>query len=306
MKKLKSKIVTFALALCLMIPCVFMLAACGHTHSLTKVDAVAATCTTAGNTEYYKCDCGKYFSDAKAETEIEENSWIISATGHTYASTWTYNETHHWKEATCSHSTEKSEYAEHSLTNGACACGYAIVYTVADAKAWNEAFSGEHLNNGSLRETANYYENDVVNPDLKTVSIKKTIGTTMEFTDVDGEIMYLTKVDEVWYGIRFVEALNDWYGEVKDQTTVDSYSFASLASTLLDKYGEFEYDEVNKCYVKEDLYPDNDFKVFFENGKLVKIELKTTTSATTYTLTEYLCYDYGTTTIDLPEWKPAP
>ena len=94
MKKFKSKIVTFALALCLIVPCMFMLTACGddHTHTLTKVDAVAETCTTDGNTLYYKCDCGKYFSDEEAKTEIEKDSWIVEKTGHTYASTWTYNE----------------------------------------------------------------------------------------------------------------------------------------------------------------------------------------------------------------------
>ena len=124
MKKSKLNIIAFALSICLIIPCMFMLTACGHEHLLTKVDAVSATCTDAGNTAYYKCDCGKYFSDDKAETEIDKDSWVIAATGHSYASNWTHNETHHWKEATCSHTTEKGEYAEHNVIDGECACGY--------------------------------------------------------------------------------------------------------------------------------------------------------------------------------------
>ena len=55
-------------------------------------EAVAATCTTPGNSEYYTCaDCGHFFTLTKATeqgaedtwTEIEENGWIIPATGHT-------------------------------------------------------------------------------------------------------------------------------------------------------------------------------------------------------------------------------
>ena len=42
-----------------------------HTHDMTKVQAVAATCTEDGNEAYYKCsECGKYFSDEAGNTEI--------------------------------------------------------------------------------------------------------------------------------------------------------------------------------------------------------------------------------------------
>ena len=52
-------------------------------HNLTKHAAVAATCTTAGNSEYWSCSrCGKYFSDAAGTTEIAANSWVIAALGH--------------------------------------------------------------------------------------------------------------------------------------------------------------------------------------------------------------------------------
>ncbi len=52
-------------------------------HDMTKTAAKAATCTEAGNSEYYTCSaCGKYFSDAKGENEIAKDSWIIKALGH--------------------------------------------------------------------------------------------------------------------------------------------------------------------------------------------------------------------------------
>jgi hypothetical protein len=54
-----------------------------HVHELTKVEAVAATCEEEGSSEYWHCaGCGKYFSDEAGNTEIQENSWVIPATGH--------------------------------------------------------------------------------------------------------------------------------------------------------------------------------------------------------------------------------
>lgn len=56
-------------------------------HSLDYVSPTAATCTEDGNTAYYVCtSCGKYFSDADGENEIEEDDWIIEATGHSWDS----------------------------------------------------------------------------------------------------------------------------------------------------------------------------------------------------------------------------
>ena len=56
------------------------IAACGdggenppaHTHELTKVGAVSATFFENGNSEYYTCDCGKYFSDSEGKNEIKK------------------------------------------------------------------------------------------------------------------------------------------------------------------------------------------------------------------------------------------
>ena len=57
-------------------------------HSLTKTEAKQPTCTEAGNSEYWTCDlCGKFFSDENGTTEIEKDSWLISATGHSLTKT---------------------------------------------------------------------------------------------------------------------------------------------------------------------------------------------------------------------------
>ena len=79
----------------------------GHTHVLTKVEAVAAGCESAGNEEYWVCSsgenpCGRYFSDAAGTKEIEENSWVIPATGHDW------DEGVVTKEPTCTAAGEKT------------------------------------------------------------------------------------------------------------------------------------------------------------------------------------------------------
>ncbi len=61
--------------------------ATGHVHKnhLTHKEYKAATCTEAGNKEYYVCDCGKYFEDATASVEIADTSSVIlNAIGHSY------------------------------------------------------------------------------------------------------------------------------------------------------------------------------------------------------------------------------
>ncbi len=56
----------------------------GHVHALTKHDAVEATCTEAGNSAYWSCACGKYFSDEQGATEVVADSWVVPAKGHDF------------------------------------------------------------------------------------------------------------------------------------------------------------------------------------------------------------------------------
>lgn len=62
---------------------------CGEVlHDLKHVPASAATSRVNGNTEYWHCeDCGKYYADAEAKTEITQASTVIPATGRRPTST---------------------------------------------------------------------------------------------------------------------------------------------------------------------------------------------------------------------------
>jgi len=57
----------------------------GHTHHLTKHEAMPATEEAPGNKAYYTCDCGKWFWDEGGLEEIENhNDVIIPQLGHTH------------------------------------------------------------------------------------------------------------------------------------------------------------------------------------------------------------------------------
>ena len=63
-------------------------------HTLTAVEAVPATCETAGTSAHWKCEvCGKLFSDAEGNTETTLEKLAIPATGHAYgAPVWKWND----------------------------------------------------------------------------------------------------------------------------------------------------------------------------------------------------------------------
>lgn len=60
-----------------------------YIHKLRKIKAVPATCTKAGNIEYWSCEyCGRLFRDENAGTEIKAKDVIISKQNHSYRA-WT-------------------------------------------------------------------------------------------------------------------------------------------------------------------------------------------------------------------------
>ena len=86
-------------------------------HVLKYVDKKPQTCTEDGHIAYYQCSlCGHYFSDEKAEHEIQWSDIVIpSYGGHAYPDEWTVV-----KEATC---TEDGLRTKTCLREG---CGYVL------------------------------------------------------------------------------------------------------------------------------------------------------------------------------------
>ena len=85
-------------------------------HQLNKTDSKAATCTEAGNTEYWTCNiCGKYFSDEAGTKETTLAATVVPATGHHYGE---YQLT---KEATA---------LEEGVRTAYCSCGAYVTIAV--------------------------------------------------------------------------------------------------------------------------------------------------------------------------------
>ncbi len=77
--------------------------ALGHIHTLhlTKVDAKQQSCTEEGNTEYYTCTCGKWFSDSNATKEITDKSSVVIAKDEHQHIILKKTATEHWWECSC-------------------------------------------------------------------------------------------------------------------------------------------------------------------------------------------------------------
>ncbi len=64
-----------------------------------------------------------------SDSEPTEGNAVTNDHVHTYKKSWTYDETHHWKAATCTEfescSTAKSRYEEHTFKNSICTVCYA-------------------------------------------------------------------------------------------------------------------------------------------------------------------------------------
>lgn len=57
--------------------------ASAHTHSMTHVEQKDATCTEAGNIEYWMCkNCGKYYTDENGANLVTKADTVVPAKGH--------------------------------------------------------------------------------------------------------------------------------------------------------------------------------------------------------------------------------
>ncbi len=106
-----------------------------HTHKLTKVPEVKATCTQGGNEEHYTCSgCADLFADAAGKEKIPSpQSVLTGALGHIASDGFDTDEDFHWRSCiVCGELlTETKMY--HEMENGICkTCGYQIKAAAQD------------------------------------------------------------------------------------------------------------------------------------------------------------------------------
>ena len=69
-----------------------MLALDPTNHKLINHPAVDPTVITDGNTEYWSCECGKFFSDANGANEIADGYWMLNKLAVSVQGTWNYSD----------------------------------------------------------------------------------------------------------------------------------------------------------------------------------------------------------------------
>ena len=145
--------------------------ALSHVHSLTPVQAVAPSCLVAGNTAYYTCACGQWFSDENATNVIaNHDSVILPATNHNYEDVlWTTTETEHYKVCKNDNCEVESERGNHSGGTATCTekavcstCGVAYGTTLDHTYGdWTVALEPTTTSEGVLKRTCGCGHNEV-------------------------------------------------------------------------------------------------------------------------------------------------
>lgn len=118
--------------------CGYQIAPTVHTHSLIAVAEVAPTCTSTGNSAYYRCSgCNQIFADPEGRQEIADLAHtVVPAAAHSADGTWKSDANSHWFAcAFCGAELNKTEHAagaevqmdalQHWYT---CVCGQPMNY----------------------------------------------------------------------------------------------------------------------------------------------------------------------------------
>ncbi len=302
---MKKKLFTTMFALVMSISIATAMVGCDngeHTHTYSEWTTVTeATCTTDGQ-RTRSCSCG--------ETETE----TISATGHAYASEWTTDDTHHWKSATCEHTTEVSEKAEHNwgADDKCTVCQKEKptaepIYTITEEE-WVAYFS-------AISEGMNYYcEQTVTGSNLSIDMIvskygnvlyqKQTVGTqSMEMyisfdDDTLSHTTYTYDTNNGWTSGATNEVDSNVYASRKQSyylsTALFPYAFSTQQGgdklSITELYSAFEFNEgayTATLYANDSSETSFVYALTFENGKVVAYEIL----AGTQTLIGNISYD---------------
>ena len=161
----------------------------GGAHSLEAIPAVAATCTEAGNSEYWHCTkCGKYFADADGNKEITIESTIVEAKGHSYSTVWSFDTEYHWHDASCGCDDAGTiDKAKHIVDkDGHCACGYSAENNYTVQYYWENIDDSGY----TLHETVSGYApvGSVVNAEIKKYehfnAVDSSVSATIDSIDI--------------------------------------------------------------------------------------------------------------------------
>ena len=199
-------------------------------HSLTKVDAKAATCTEAGNTAYYVCSvCDKYFSDENGETEISAEDTVIPAshssvteiaiTEPTTETAGAVNEVCSVCKEVISQIATLPELTQENFENGT--YNYSVIYKLADTGDQFNRYGVYSYADTTIADIPSFEVdlNSKISADNNNVVISGEEGYTGTFT-----AQYLSRnssFDSAQYGILLTGLTTGWYKFTVNTTSAD-------------------------------------------------------------------------------------
>ncbi len=241
---------------------------------------------------------------------------------HTYATEWTTDDTHHWKTATCEHTAEVNEKAEHSWgEDGKCTVCQKEkpVDTTVTQEEWIAFF--DSLNTIGFEVEMNFLEMNV-NHSFKqhndVMYQRQTMGETTQtqYVHYDDTTYTMTRYshntrDSVWKKYTTVYDTLEEYTTVKKGhmgmgDTVFGFDFASQKSEgvgLRELYSAFLYDADSETYSGNLYYMDGEYietvwRFKFENRKIVSGLLTQTLDEQLVTMD--FTFDYSITDLVIP------
>lgn len=103
---------------------------------------------------------------------------------HVFSSQWSHNETHHWHAATCEHTDEVKDKAEHDFANGECVCGYKLPdKTSALISFFEKNFADKVFGDKTVYAQTAYADEE--NDALKGITVVYTYEITEVFRAVE-------------------------------------------------------------------------------------------------------------------------
>ena len=168
-----------------------------HRHNPTVVAAKQPTCSSLGNTEYYSCFCGKWFTDATAATEITDKSSVnIAVVPHT-PSGYKYNANNHWKICTVCNAEIANSNVPHTDKdkNGKCdSCGAKVDLVVSTPSKTTQSSNGSNDNIDNNNNNATDSSDKNGNQTSQTtpyVNLGKVGHFTKYFLYIGGTVMVI-------------------------------------------------------------------------------------------------------------------
>ena len=235
---------------------------------------------------------------------------LTACHSHTYdESRWETDATYHWHPATCKHTEQVSDKAEHTFNaQDKCdTCGYEKEPTLeVDQETWTQALDFSDKNNW-------IYSLAVL--EIEYIQIRRE--GNVAYTAMQGEEQYFEfNGDVIW---QYAQVNSKWQKFDRSDNS-DYLAIEMQLETAPDAFGEFQYryDEfefVNGAYelqdaslyvynplLGENVLDDATVKVCFNNGEIVSISIveQVTVDGETYTVMA-LSMTFGTANVQLPD-----